>query len=424
MNDVFNQIIETIRNSMNNQFMSGGLVLMFVGSVIALLRNLPSRIGSLLKRQFTVSVDILSTDSLYGWTISWLNSHPYCKKARRLSASTNESGGEVPVASHKGGRKSEEDNKPTVLFTPAPGFHLLWVKGRPVWLNRERKEPSEKGSWSIFPETITLGTFGRNPNTLRHILEGARDLAYTDEKLVGIYILDYGNWYRIHEVVPRSMESVILPVGVSEALLADLQTFFNSESWYSERGIPWRRGLLFEGIPGTGKTSIVTALAGELGLDLYICSITGTGMNDERLVSSLLNVNPHSAILLEDIDGLVNGRDLKAENGVTFSGLLNALDGVASKPGIVTFMTTNHAENLDPALIRSGRVDHRQDFTHATVEQADRFYRRFFNGTQQSVLDLTSYQPNRTIADIQAILMDNRNEPLKALSILLEDKHD
>jgi chaperone BCS1 len=422
MNDLFNQVIETIRNSMDNQFMSGGLVLMFVGSVIALLRNLPGRIWSLLKRQFTVSVDILSTDSLYGWTISWLNVHPYCKRARRLSASTSDGDGEVPVASTSSGKGASEDNKPKVLFTPAPGFHLLWVKGRPVWLTRERKEPSEKRSWSIFPETMTLGTFGRNGTPIRRILEEARDLAYKDENLVGIYILDYGSWYRIHEVVPRTMESVILPSGVSEALLEDLRTFFNSESWYSERGIPWRRGLLFEGIPGTGKTSIVTALAGELGLDLYICNITDKGMNDERLVSSLLNVKPHSAVLLEDIDGLVNGRDLSSDNGVTFSGLLNALDGVASKPGIVTFMTTNHAENLDPALVRSGRVDLRQSFTHATAEQVERFYHRFYNGASRPTMDVASYKQSSTIADIQAILMDNRNDPLKALSVLLKDQ--
>jgi len=63
---------------------------------------------------------------------------------------------------------------------------------------------------------------------------------------------------------------------------------------------------------------------------------------------------------------------------VSFSGLLNALDGVASQQGRVTFMTTNHIENLDPALIRPGRCDVVVEIPHATPSQIRRMFRRFF----------------------------------------------
>ena len=420
MNDFLNQIIETLRSSMDNQFMSGGLVLMFVGSALALLRNLPRRAWGLAKRQFTVSVDIISTDALFGWTIAWLNAQPYSLKARRLSASSGEStgGGVVAKAADNGG-----DDKPTILFTPAPGFHFFWLKGQPVWLTRERKEGGGKdGGWSIFSETITMNTLGRDPSLIRSILEEARDQAYTDLKLVGIYVGQWGEWHRVHEIVPRSLDSVILPQGVVPSLLRDLRTFLSSEEWYRERGIPWRRGLLFEGIPGTGKTSIVSALAGELGLDLYTCNITDRGMNDQSLLSSLLKVKPKSAILLEDIDGLVDGREMQGESGVTFSGLLNALDGVASKPGTVTFMTTNHIDQLDPALIRSGRVDRQESFTQATDDQASRFYDRFFNGALKPSWNPATYGP-MTIADIQAVLMAHRDNPSKALAEIAKRKN-
>lgn len=87
-------------------------------------------------------------------------------------------------------------------------------------------------------------------------------------------------------------------------------------------------------------------------------------------------------ILLEDVDAAFVSRDLfdnaqhKAYEGltrVTLSGLLNALDGVASSEERVLFMTTNYVERLDPALIRPGRVDVKQYFGNCTphmLEQA------------------------------------------------------
>ena len=77
----------------------------------------------------------------------------------------------------------------------------------------------------------------------------------------------------------------------------------------------------------------------------------------------LLNSSePNSIILLEDIDGIFKGRESVQEtrenrSQVTFSGLLNALDGVRSQEGRILIMTTNHRENLDPALMRPGRAD-------------------------------------------------------------------
>jgi chaperone BCS1 len=69
---------------------------------------------------------------------------------------------------------------------------------------------------------------------------------------------------------------------------------------------------------------------------------------------------------------------------VTFSGLLNALDGVASSEGRIIFMTTNHIEALDPALIRPGRVDLREYVGDATPSQIRKMFKRFYE--QEDVL--------------------------------------
>ena len=85
-------------------------------------------------------------------------------------------------------------------------------------------------------------------------------------------------------------------------------------------------------------------------------------MDDDDLNRALNDAPSHSIILLEDIDGIFKGRESVINQGsrgrVTFSGLLNALDGVRSQEGRILFMTTNHREKLDPALLRPGRADY------------------------------------------------------------------
>src|SRR5438270_222739 len=63
---------------------------------------------------------------------------------------------------------------------------------------------------------------------------------------------------------------------------------------------------------------------------------------------------------------------------VTFTGLLNALDGVVASEGRVMFMTTNHIDRLDPALIRPGRVDVIQGLYYASRHQMHRIWEKFF----------------------------------------------
>lgn len=97
-----------------------------------------------------------------------------------------------------------------------------------------------------------------------------------------------------------------------------------------------------------------------------------------------------SIILLEDIDAAFVSREESSQqksayeglNRVTFSGLLNALDGVASTEARIVFMTTNYLSRLDPALIRPGRVDMKEFVGHCTRYQLEQMYKRFYNGPQ------------------------------------------
>lgn len=186
------------------------------------------------------------------------------------------------------------------------------------------------------------------------------------------------------------------------------------------RGIPWRRGYLFHGVPGAGKTSIICALAGQFQMNLYILNIAGTGMSDDRLSGLLAKVPMRSLVLLEDVDSVFAQRKKSKDvsNKLTFSGLLNALDGAASKEGMVLFMTTNHLDRLDDALIRPGRADYHQEFGLATIFQAEAMYRAFFPDVE-GVDDFGGkvVRAKMTMAEVQAHLLVNRDSAIKALNL-------
>merc|ERR1712023_417613 len=94
-----------------------------------------------------------------------------------------------------------------------------------------------------------------------------------------------------------------------------------------------------------------------------------------------------SIIVLEDVDALFNGRARRYGTGnMTFSGLLNALDGVGSGAGRLFVLTTNHREKLDPALIRSGRVDSHVCFEHVVDEQLEGLSASFIRSAKAASL--------------------------------------
>jgi chaperone BCS1 len=181
----------------------------------------------------------------------------------------------------------------------------------------------------------------------------------------------------------RPLGSVVLDEGVKERIVADVEDFLARQQWYVDRGIPYRRGYLLYGPPGTGKSSFIQALAGELNYSVAMINLSEMGMTDDKLAYLLTKLPKRSILLLEDADAaFVNRRQRDADGysgaTVTFSGLLNALDGVAAGEERIAFLTTNHVNRLDPALKRPGRVDVMERIGEATTYQATQMWDRFY----------------------------------------------
>ncbi len=122
----------------------------------------------------------------------------------------------------------------------------------------------------------------------------------------------------------------------------------------------------------------MTALASELHLNVCTLSLASPVVTDEKIHTLLAAVPQRALLLIEDVDAFFREREAAhAQVRLSFSGFLNALDGVATQEGTLLFMTTNHLERLDPALIRAGRIDEQVELGHADEDQLRRLYLKF-----------------------------------------------
>ena len=141
-------------------------------------------------------------------------------------------------------------------------------------------------------------------------------------------------------------------------IFESINVWKNSEEFYRERGIPYKLGILLYGEPGTGKSSLVHAIASELNKDVIVLT-AGAILNGKLSRYNTACCDTPPIIVIEEIDTIVNSRqnELGEKEKVILSELLNFLDGPSSPDSCVVIATTNHIEKLDPAIIRSGRFD-------------------------------------------------------------------
>lgn len=392
---------------LQGQLVGGGLVLMLSGAFLALLRRAPQRLLNTLWERSTLSLEVRSEDNVFDWMLAWLDAQPYTARARRLTVTSS---------------WSDEDSDVRLHFAPAPGRHLFWYGTRLVVLQREIKSGEYQPFTNRPREHMTLTVVGRSQETLRKLVAEARDRRKRLSVAKGVYVAVDGHWARVRDLGDRPLDTVVLPNGQESEVAQDLRNFLNSREWYESRGIPWRRGYLLHGPPGSGKTTLIAAVAGAVGCNLGIIGLSSRGMNDETLLRLMLDAPEETAIVMEDIDVAVVGRSVaRADDstGVTFTGLLNVLDGIAVRPGQVVWMTTNHLEVLDPALVRPGRMDVNIEFRRATPEQAERLFVKFYgDGVSGECVARFGHlvaARGATMAEVQQHLLAHRDSAVEAV---------
>ncbi|KAH9177300.1 P-loop containing nucleoside triphosphate hydrolase protein [Lactarius sanguifluus] len=390
---------------------------------VSFLAHRPSHARSSFVNSFFLTAHFSEEDYPYEWLMLWLSRRPEWQRSREFETTTNSSSPGFYGYRESDSAFSEEErvdeeftgkSRMRVVFQPTSDTtHTIFYRGHWLRVRRGRKSNGY--------EMLSISVVARNNSILKQlVLQAKKEYEAEAVHRIQIYFADsYGSWRYTDSRHKRPLSSIVLNPGVKEMLVADAKDFLKSEKWYADRGIPFRRGYLLYGVPGSGKSSLIHALAGELTLDIYVVSLSSSWINDSTLTTLMGRVPSRCIVLLEDLDAAFtrsvsrskdkdkdkdkkksdsksdneeestssssgrsrrnrNKENLSDVNTLTLSGLLNALDGVAAAEGRILFATTNHLDQLDPALCRPGRMDVWIEFKNASKFQAEHLFRNFF----------------------------------------------
>ncbi|KAG8525880.1 uncharacterized protein KY384_000640 [Bacidia gigantensis] len=388
----------------NNPYFTAGLGLAALGTVVAAAQKGLRHAGSLLKRRLLVDVEINIKDESYPWFLHWMKAHKQSQLHVQSGGvkATSSQGNNKGLVQHllrrfnprihhlsiKTDRVEHPNGSVQTQFSliPGPGKHILRYKNAFLMVERVRETKSMDLAHGRPWETVTLTALYSQRHVFEELFSEAHRLAEKSTEGRTIVYTSRGSSWEVFGSPRRKrpIESVVLDEGVKERIVEDVRDFLCSGTWYYSRGIPYRRGYLLHGPPGSGKSSFIQALAGELDYNIAMLNLSERGLTDDRLNHLLTVVPRRTIVLLEDADAAFRNRRLQTDidgyrgANVTFSGLLNSLDGVASAEERLLFLTTNHLERLDRALIRPGRVDMLVHIGEVSKWQAGKLWDRFY----------------------------------------------
>lgn len=385
------ELIEAFKTQlMTNDVVSGvaggAIIMSLCTAVFYYLKSVPKLFIDFFMTQLTVNIVITSDDYIFSIVNEWFSRHEYSSRARRLRVTAN--------------------TFDSTMWSIAPGlgWHLLFLNKKPVLIKRVI---DKEGSLDArVKESYTVVTIGRKQDTVRTLLTEAAGII-KKENVTDIYT--WSDWWNLScSREMRGPQTIVLKDGQFERINDDINQFKSSSEWYFSKGVPYRRGYLFFGEPGTGKTSVISVLSGIHKAAIYILSINGV-KNDNAILRAVQSVPVGSFILIEDVDAAKNFNkrkpkkqkkpekivettgELNAEDsdsmGVTLSGLLNAIDGVGSKDGRILFMTTNYPEKLDDALIRPGRIDVKEEISLFGIDETRRMIKMFYEDAEDNQIN-------------------------------------
>lgn len=367
----------------DNPLFAGGIGLASLGAAAAFARKGVIAAAGAARRRLLVNVEISKQDPAYPWILAWL-SNPRPTPgfiASRLTRIHN-----LSVTTATAAKGPSAGGPPSAHFFLQPGYgrHIVKFRNAFIAVNREKHNTANMNTGEPH-EIVQLTTLWAHRHIFEEVFGEAHALAAkANEGKTMVYSARGMEWAPLGDPrKKRPLDSVILDEGVKESVVADVQDFLSRQQWYVDRGIPYRRGYLLFGPPGSGKSSFIQSLAGELDFGVAMINLSEMGMTDDKLAYLLTKLPKRTLLLLEDADAAFSNRRQRDADGysgasVTFSGLLNALDGIAAGEERLAFLTTNHVDRLDPALIRPGRVDMMMRIGEATRHQAGRMWDRFY----------------------------------------------
>lgn len=389
-----NQIVNEFKN---NQLLMTVLGVSGAGMVSFWLRDFPRTIYRYIKRELSTELIITSQNMIFHDFLKWVGKNYGNKNFRKLKL-TN-------------GMWGHSSNVTTSI---GYGVHFIRYRNRFFLLSLNKESANQTAQDK---ETITLTTMGRSRKIFERIVEDIQSME-KDTSKTDVYRFAENCWDHVKSQAKRALETVFIEKEKKDSLIDSLTKFIHSEQWYTYNGIPYQLGILLYGPPGTGKTSLIKAIASQLNYPIYYLPAQKISKIEEAV-----GMLPEKCLMvIEDIDSnfLTHSRaEKKKSDGiaelldtVSLSEVLNSLDGMFSAHGRVLVATTNHIEDLDPALIRPGRIDLKIEIGFINHEIFEAFIKNFF---PESTIDYTAVRnmnlrTDVTVAMIQNLVLEGKNE--------------
>jgi chaperone BCS1 len=353
----------------SNPILVGGVGTLLFGSAMWVLRALPEKLIELVRRTIWTEVSVESMSNEYRDVDAFL-------EARRL-----------PFFSRS------LEIKDGTLKT---GFGRGWG----TYQGRLIRYTKTKSTQQIAPfETIAVSFLTRDRSIVERFMHDARPEEHKSSISVTLY--GAGGSAGALRRRKRSLDTVFVDQAIKDRLAERFRWFGGAEAWHTARGIPWKLGIVLHGPPGTGKTSLIHALASDLGFDIkYIKSLHGLGQ-------AFLSGRPSDLFVIEDIDTIagslsregktMDAGEVAGGRGSPLHEILNAMDGMQTPDGLKFIVTTNHLARLDPAIVRPGRIDEVIEVGPLSLDSARAMFKAFYGRD-----GLTGYSP-RTGAELQQL---------------------
>lgn len=224
---------------------------------------------------------------------------------------------------------------------------------------------------SSYPEVRNQYIIG-NENAIKDLITAVG--RWSHELHDEVWVFNQGVWRKDPElyksIQKASWDDVILEKEKKQTVIADINRFFDSRETYGELRVPWKRGLIFYGPPGNGKTISIKAMSHDLYgrkdpvPTLYVRSLTSYGGPEYSLGQIFAKARQQAPCLLvfEDLDSIVTDQ--------VRSFFLNEVDGLSNNDGILMIGSTNHLERLDPGISkRPSRFDRKYLFGNPSLAE-------------------------------------------------------
>lgn len=395
----------------NAQALVLALAIFFLSALWDLFTSQKSTLWNALKNSVATTLEVRSSSQEFAMIVDWMGRQPHGQRVRNLSLKpvTVQDEQKMMWGSEPAAAATDADSR--VVLVPGYGSHLFRFGTTWVYITRS-EDPSKQNAAAANRvdrenDKLTLTFLTRHRAVVQQFMNHVQASWNANVRnTVHIYLSEgySARWRLLSERLRRPLSTLYLPAE-TKAVVEEARLFLGMKATYAALGIPWRRGYLLEGPPGTGKSSFVMALAGELGLPLHILSLRSDGMNDDALLSLVSTLPPRSILLIEDFEsalkvehqvaanpGAADGEGTTApavaaaaaaassystdvgggaRSALSLSALLNALDGVSSSEGRLLLITANDTSKIPFAatLLRPGRIDRRIGFEKLQPQQ-------------------------------------------------------